>query len=494
MRGVIKAIRRWWKGKEYCYLHSSSSSGCNNTSISRSMRGYNGTSTGNDAVVDTVIIGGGVMGCSTACHLAQLREHGGGKSIVVIERDPTYRHSSSCLSAGGIRQQFSLLENIQMGCYGRDFIRNAAINLSTSPPPPPSLMDNNVSLVDLQFKEYGYLFLTNTQSGAQKMAESHEKQRSLGCDVELLLPNQLNDKFGSWLNVQNNGNSIVMGSYGKSGEGWVDPWLFLKAMKDKAIDLGVTFVHGDVVGATLAHPNNGIFTSIQVQLKPHNVIQTYNINNVVNAAGPQASKVLDLLVGKSKASYHPIPVRQKKRCIFYFHCSGTTSSPSSQFSIPPYNAPLTIDASTNVYFRPEGSPDSNTFICGVSPPSNADPDCDNYDALEVVQHELFDDIIWPVLYQHVPAFGEIKVKSSWAGFYEYNTVDQNAIIGYHPSFQNLLLINGFSGHGLMQSPAAGRAVAELIDNNGKFQTLDLSIFSFERLLPGGTPVPEEGIV
>jgi FAD-dependent oxidoreductase domain-containing protein 1 len=268
-------------------------------------------------------------------------------------------------------------------------------------------------------------------------------------------------------------------------------------MKDKAIDLGVTFVHGDVVGATLAPPDNTLFTSIHVKLaKPQNFVATYNIKNVVNAAGPQASKVLDLLVGTGKDSFYPIPVRQRKRCIFYFHCTDdASSSVSSQYSIPPYNAPLTIDASTNVYFRPEGSPNNNTFICGVSPPSEADPDYDNYEALEIIQHELFDDIIWPVLYQYVPAFGRIKVKSSWAGFYEYNMVDQNAIIGYHPSFQNMLLINGFSGHGLMQSPAAGRAVAELIENHGKFQTLDLSIFSFDRLLPaGGTPVREEGIV
>lgn len=440
-------------------------------------------------LVDTLVIGGGVMGCSTAYHLATLR--GCGKGITVVERDPSYRQCSSCLSAGGIRQQFSLLENIQMGLYGRDFIRKAGMYLSPSAKDVDD--DDSSCAVDLQFKEYGYLFLTNTNSGARQLELSNEKQKSLGCDIELLHPNQLDDKFGSWLNVH--GNNIVMGSFGKSGEGWIDPWLLLKSMKDKAIDLGVTFVHGDVVGATLAPPDNTLFTSIHVKLaKPQNFVATYNIQNVVNAAGPQASKVLDLLVGTGKDSFYPIPVRQRKRCIFYFHCTDDTSS--SQYAIPPYNAPLTIDASTNVYFRPEGSPNNNTFICGVSPPSEADPDYDNYEALEIIQHELFDDIIWPVLYQYVPAFGGIKVKSSWAGFYEYNTVDQNAIIGYHPSFQNMLLINGFSGHGLMQSPAAGRAVAELIENHGKFQTLDLSIFSFDRLLPGGgsTPVREEGIV
>lgn len=456
-----------------------------------SLRCFTGMSTSENVVLDTIIIGGGVMGCSTAYHLAALR--GCGKSIVVVERDPAYRKGSSCLSAGGIRQQFSLLENIQMGVYGRDFIRNAGSYLS-----PSTNHEDSSCTVDLQFKEYGYLFLTNTISGARKLQLSNEKQKSLGCDIELLHPNHLHDKFGSWLNVH--GNNIVLGSLGNSGEGWIDPWLLLKSMKDKAIDLGVTFVHGDVVGATLAPPpdNTAVFTSIHVKLaKPNNVVATYNIKTVVNAAGPQASKVLDLLLaGKRNDSYYSIPVRQRKRCIFYFHCAHDVSSSVSSpcYSIPPYNAPLTIDASTNVYFRPEGRPNHNTFICGVSPPSEADPDYDNDDALEIIQHELFEDIIWPVLYQYVPAFGRIQVKSSWAGFYEYNIVDQNAIIGYHPSFPNMLLINGFSGHGLMQSPAAGRAVAELIEHDGKFQTLDLSIFSFDRLLPGGTPVREDGIV
>jgi len=435
--------------------------------------------------VDTLIIGGGVMGCSTAYNLARSRGNDG-RSIIVVERDPTYQRASSCLSAGGIRQQFSVTENIQMGLYGRDFLRNAATHLS--------LLDDSTTYsataVNVHFQEHGYLFLTNTNEGAQKMKTSYEKQKSLGCnDLELLLPNQLEHKFGSWLNVNKNNDDIVLGSFSKSGEGWIDPWIFLKAMKDKAAEMGVTFVHGTVVGATqvASSTNSNCERITSIHVKTHNdSITTYPINNVVNAAGPQAAKVLDILAGTNK-NYLPLPVRQRKRCIFYFHCS----SPSS--TVPPIDAPLTIDAATNVYFRPEGG--ANSFICGVSPPSSyGDPDHDTDDALDLVQHELFNDIIWPVLYQRIPAFGEIKVKSSWAGYYDYNTVDQNAIIGHHPSFENLVLINGFSGHGLMQSPAAGKAVAELLDNEGKFLTLDLSIFSFDRLLPGGTPVLEDGII
>ena len=134
---------------------------------------------------------------------------------------------------------------------------------------------------------------------------------------------------------------------------------------------------------------------------------------------------------------------------------------------------------------------------GVSPDEASDPDCDPEDdtVLKSVDHHLFDDIIWPALYERVPAFEELKVVSSWAGFYDYNTLDQNAIIGYHSELRNLVLCNGFSGHGLMHSPAAGRAASELIasGSQARFETIDLSRFSFERILQKA-PIFETGIV
>jgi len=141
-----------------------------------------------------------------------------------------------------------------------------------------------------------------------------------------------------------------------------------------------------------------------------------------------------------------------------------------------------------VYFRPEGV--EGQFLVGVSPED--DPDCHSDDALNSPDFRLFDEIIWPVLSQRVPAFEQLKMVSSWAGFYDYNTLDQNAIIGFHSEVKNLMLCNGFSGHGLQQSPAAGRAVAELL-SYGKYQSLDLSRFSFERIVDN-KPVHETGIV
>ena len=190
----------------------------------------------------------------------------------------------------------------------------------------------------------------------------------------------------------------------------------------------------------------------------------------------------------------PLPVQARKRCIFSVECPAA----SATVIVPPPTAPLTVDPS-GVYFRPEGAAPGR-FICGVSPPEHDDPahaatdDGGDADAraLECVDHHLFDDVVWPALAERVPAFGALKVRGAWAGFYEHNTLDQNAIVGAHPDAPNLLLCNGFSGHGLQQSPAAGRAISELIVA-GKFETIDLTRFGFERVARAA-PIWETGIV
>ena len=97
-----------------------------------------------------------------------------------------------------------------------------------------------------------------------------------------------------------------------------------------------------------------------------------------------------------------------------------------------------------------------------------------------VDYSLFEEVVWPMLAHRVPAMEELKLQRAWAGHYDYNTLDQNAVIGAHPEISNLIFANGFSGHGLQQSPAAGRAVAELIVH-GKFVSLDLTLFGYQRV-------------
>jgi FAD-dependent oxidoreductase domain-containing protein 1 len=163
-----------------------------------------------------------------------------------------------------------------------------------------------------------------------------------------------------------------------------------------------------------------------------------------------------------------VPVTPKRRCIFVFK-SGTETLP---------NFPMLVDTS-GVYVRPDGPP--GHYLTGISPSAENDPDVDENDF--EVDHALFNDIIWPALAERVPQFEAIKVSSSWAGHYAFNSIDHNIILGRHPTVKNYLMANGCSGHGLMHSPAVGRALSELIEHS-KFVTIDLSRFSFERLKLG----------
>ena len=96
---------------------------------------------------------------------------------------------------------------------------------------------------------------------------------------------------------------------------------------------------------------------------------------------------------------------------------------------------------------------------------------------------LFDERLWPALAARVPAFDAIRTTNAWAGYYEVNTYDHNAILGPHPVLTNLLFAAGFSGHGIQHAPAVGRAIAELVVH-GRYVSLDLSVFGYERIAAG----------
>lgn len=376
-----------------------------------------------------VIVGGGAVGSAVAYFLAH--DPGFAGKIVVVERDPTYQQASSALSASSVRQQFSTPINIALSRVGFGFLRE---------------LGPEVSLV-----ERGYLFLASA-AGMATLEANHRVQRAQGVDVALVSPAELKARF-PWLATAD----LAGGSLGLSGEGWFDGYALLQALKRRARARGVDYRAAAVVG--LAAHGDAIAS---VALDDGTTIAC---SHVVNAAGPWAAQVA-ALAGIA------LPVRARRRSVFVLAC---------RTALPAF--PLVIDPG-GVWVRPEGA----HYICGVSPPADQDPD----DAPLEVDHRQFDDVVWPALAARVPAFEAVKQVSAWAGYYEMNTVDQNGIVGRHPRVGNLIFANGFSGHGIQQAPAVGRAVAELIAH-GSYRSLDLAPLGFERLA-ANAPLRELAIV
>lgn len=420
---------------------------------------------------DIVIVGGGVVGWSIAYWLKQKERVRGGVKVIVVERDPTYSQASTVLSAGGIRQQFSLPENIHLSLASAHFMRNINDHLSVL----------NEDPVDLQFNHSGYLFLASEEV-AHIMEDNHRTQRNAGAKVSLLSPPQLKDKF-PWINT----DGVVLASYGLENEGWLDPWTLLNAFRRKAISLGVIPCSGEVTG--FKYTSNLLDTlegdqvtlrrirSVKVQMPNSLEYQPVECAIVVNAAGAFSGKLAHMLgIGPGSIdSEIPVPVEPRKRYIYVVHCPDG----------PGLDTPFLIDYS-GVYFRREGL--GGNYIAGTSPTEDEEPDTSDLE----VDHQFFEDKVWPSLAKRVPAFESLKVTSAWAGFYDYNTFDQNGIIGMHPLINNMYFATGFSGHGLQHSPAVGRAVAELI-LDGNFTTIDLSGLSFKRILTQ-EPMLERNIV
>ena len=112
--------------------------------------------------------------------------------------------------------------------------------------------------------------------------------------------------------------------------------------------------------------------------------------------------------------------------------------------------------------------------------------------LDAIDHGFFDDHIWPILATRAPALEAVKVLRAWSGYYDYNTLDQNAVIGPHPKLSNFLFLNGFSGHGLQQCAGAARAVAEWIVF-GAYRQTDVTRFGYQRIA-AGQPLVELNVI
>jgi glycine/D-amino acid oxidase-like deaminating enzyme len=386
---------------------------------------------------DVVIVGGGVVGSASAHYL---RKNGFKGSIALIEKDTSWAQGCTARSVGGLRQQFSTPENIHLSKFGVTLVKNLQQEFGPD--------------ADIGFKEQGYLICASPE-GLPILAENHAVQIANGADNVLLRGDELAARF-PWLVTE----GIAAGCFGLSGEGWVDPYMFAALFRKSAIAKGVELIQGEVMGVTREGQR---ITGVTLASG-----EPISCGTLVNAAGTGAG-ALAAMAGID------LPVGPRKRYVYVLDCPAATEAL--------HKAPLTVIPG-GVYFRPEG----RNFLAGLSPEEHQEPDNLDWE----VDHTWFEENIWPALAERVPLFEAIKVISAWVGHYDYNALDQNAVIGPHPEVTNFLFANGFSGHGLQQGPAAGNAISELVID-GRYKTIDLARFGFDRIR-NNQPLFEKNVI
>jgi glycine/D-amino acid oxidase-like deaminating enzyme len=375
---------------------------------------------------DVVIVGGGAMGSSTAYHLLAADP---ALSVVVVERDDSYREASTVLSDGNVRIQFNLEENIHISRHAMDVFATFDDDMATTTYRP-----------EVAARHQGNLFLADVSCESEARA-GLELQRRLGCEVEWLDVEEIAERWGQYRST-----GLTGGTFARR-DGSVDPSAVLRGYRSKAIELGAEYVEDEVLEllADGARMRGARLRTGGDLLSPV----------VVNAAGawsPDLSRRLGV----------EVPVQPVMRTVY------VVSTTVSATGIPSVFLP------SGVYALPESE---ETWLIAWSRPE----DPVGFD-FTPAGRQRFTDLIWPELYRHLPAFESLQVDTSWAGLYDVNTLDGNAILGEWPRIRGLYLATGFSGHGFQQSPAVGRYLSELI--LGTPHALDLGRLGPERVLDG----------
>ena len=231
-----------------------------------------------------------------------------------------------------------------------------------------------------------------------------------------------------------------------------------------AIKQGAEYIHNEVVDITL----DGTGQRAQsVTLKSG---QQISCGKLINASGPYADKV-------SQMAGISLPIEPRKRYTWIF----SSERPLDR------KLPLTIDPS-GIHMRQYGANASNLYMAGSPPDPDPKAGFDDFDE----DPHIWEDHVWPLIYNRVPQFDALRIESSWAGHYAFNMFDHNAVLGPHDKVENFLFANGFSGHGLQQSPAIGRGMSELL-LYGEYRALDLTEFSYQRIIEN-RPIVEKAVI
>ena len=392
---------------------------------------------------DVIIIGGAIMGASTAWFLSDNADFNG--SVLVVERDMKFENCSTTHTNSCMRQQFSADLNVRISQFAADFVKNIR-----------SYMGGDERVPELGIRSFGYMYLADNDGFADILRENQQVQLQAGAATQLMTAEEIKAAYPFY-----NVDDIVLGSINLVDEGYWDGSAVNDWWRRQSRERGVEWIENEVVAIN----RNAAGTCVEsVTLASGEVVFC---GQLVNASGPRAARTAQM-------AGIDVPVEPRKRYSWIFK----SEQPLEQ------DLPLTIDPS-GVHVRENGG---GTYQCGGH--SDYDPAVDFDDF--AMDQSMWENHVWPILATRIPQFEAIKVQSEWGGHYAMNTFDHNAIMGPHTELSNFIFLNGFSGHGLQQSPAMGRGTSEWL-TYGEYRALDLSPFNYERI-PGNRPIIEKAII
>jgi sarcosine oxidase subunit beta len=372
---------------------------------------------------DVVIIGGGIVGSSIAYQLTKA----GCRNVVVLERETHQGKGSTGKSMGGVRAQFSTESSIKMSLFSIPFLRDFEQTMGH-----PS-----------GYRAQGYLLLATNDRHMGYLRANVAIQTAAGLDAVRIVSTDDIVRIVPQLRA----DDIVGGTF-CSIDGFVDPYSVMTGFTLRAVDQGaqvirdaeVTAIDRDETGVTAVHSTQGSFAT----------------RIVVNAAGAWAAQI-------AKMVNLDLPVEPLRRMLV----------PTEPFEKISHGAPMTIDLSTGFHFRPEGL----GLLMAWADPEEKPSFNTNFD-------RAFVEKVLTLGVSRVPVLEEVAVNPSraWAGLYEMSP-DHHPILGAAPGIGGFFLANGFSGHGVMHSPATGKILADLI-LTGSTDLIDAKLLDYNRFAEG----------
>ncbi len=366
---------------------------------------------------EIIIIGGGIMGVSTAYFLAK-RGH---RDVILLERD-LLSQASTGLCVGGIRQLFSHPANILMSQETLHLLRHFEEEFHKK----------------IDFRQAGYLFLTREHSTWEALCKCVEIQRKHRVPVEVLLPEEVKRRW-PYLETKN----LLGGIFGPE-DGYVDPYDVTMAIASKTRRMGVTI--RERTNVVDIHLENGQIRGVETS---QGFISSKFIVNAAGAWGGEIAKMAGI----------DLPVRPFRRQVFI----------TKSFDAIPRPVPMIIDQDTQFYIR--GYPPG--ILMGMT-------DLDEPSSFNTHVDREFLERVTETALEIVPVMEQAEILRGWGGLYAM-TPDENPIIGEIPGIKGFFCATGFSGHGFQHGPAVGRILSELIlDGNTSFDLSPFSSDRFEQ--------------